>query len=145
MNQLDQSTQSNAASSEQVEAAAEQLLEQAGNLNAMVTSLNEIIQGKGSLKSLSSTLSKIEKSEKPAEVRWTTRSESKPREPKKATKPQNVNNLVHLSSKISSRKAAAAIPFDDDQDARANVDSNKLQRPSTSSDPKRKIGTTEGF
>jgi methyl-accepting chemotaxis protein len=146
MNQLDLSTQSNAASSEQVEAAAEQLLGQASTLNSTVLSLNKLIHGSSwsATANVDSPFSNKKAGQKKVDIHWAP-VEKFESNIKTANTKDGKNNIVHFSKKISSTKAQNAIPFDEDQDTLALADSDKLRRPATSKEPKRKIGNTDGF
>lgn len=123
MNQLDQSTQTNAASAEEIAASAEEILQQSQNMQEKVQELNAVILG-------------YRENQKPVKNRDEVKTPAKAEGPKKAKATHNVVVLETRKKapvKIKST-AAAVIPFDEDE---APGFSNNHGRG--------KVGTTDGF
>ncbi|WP_374080272.1 methyl-accepting chemotaxis protein [Bdellovibrio bacteriovorus] len=100
MNQLDQGSQANAASSEEVAASAEEISAQARHMKGMVQGLNAVILGTGE--------------EAP-------KSEASPKAPSKVVpfkKKETVSKTPVAVGKKSQSGAAAVIPFDDEDSPR---------------------------
>lgn len=128
MNQLDQSTQMNAASAEEIAASAEELLQQSQNMQEKVQDLNAVILGfrENEIKTTPVVAPKAEKA--PAI--------------KTSETPKAKNNVVEFEMKkkptpkvTAKSTAAAVIPFDEDEDP-PEFNSNG---------PRGKVGTTDGF
>lgn len=153
MNQLDQGSQSNAASSEEVAASAEEISAQTMHMTKMVDELNVMILGGEALVQSAAEpepkktfIVKTESSKTSAPKVETPSKAAKVEKTLPATKPAPLvkaapkNNVVPLPKKTetvaakpvkvgkkSQNAAAAVIPFDDDED------------------DVRKVGTTDGF
>ncbi len=138
MNQLDQSTQMNAASAEEIAASAEEILQQSQSMQEKVRDLNAVILGfreKETGTDTPPTAVKAEKASLPAPA-------AKAPVTKKAPVPKVKNNVVEFDMKkkpapkaTAKSAASAVIPFDEDEES-----------PGLNSNPKRgNVGTTDGF
>lgn len=120
MNQLDQATQTNAASAEEISASAEEILQQSQAMQDKVQDLNAVIRG--------------------YRENLITKTEEKTTEKTASTKKVSSVNVVKFEvkkpvKKIAAKTAAAAvIPFDEDE----------VEFP-TASNSRGKVGTTDGF
>jgi len=131
MNQLDQSTQTNAASAEEIAASAEEILQQSQMMQEKVVELNAVIVGYQEIQKMAPGSSATKEP-----VRAAVKTQHKV-SAKVAVSGKNKNtNVVPFGLKkaaIAKSAAAAVIPFDEDEDA--VEDSNG----------RGKVGTTDGF
>lgn len=103
MNQLDQGSQANAASSEEIAASSEEINAQAQQMKQMVLQLNHVILGEDQVEEI------VEKKSPSAKII------KMPSTPKKtAAKPV-------ASTKPTAKESAAVIPFDDDDESPRKV------------------------
>ncbi|WP_413557055.1 methyl-accepting chemotaxis protein [Bdellovibrio sp. HCB209] len=129
MNQLDQSSQSNAASSEEIASTSEEIASQAGQMNKLIVELSDNVLGK--TKSEESVVHEEQKAHAPVAKKSAT---------KAPVKSSSSSNVVKFKTQPKSAPAATApkvlkktgtssdiIPFDDDEG------------------DDRKVGTTDGF
>jgi methyl-accepting chemotaxis protein len=139
MNQLDQSTQMNAASAEEIAASAEEILQQSQNMQEKVLDLNAMIFGyrettvKAPAPSAATAVKTVPAA--PAPIPALTPAT------KKVEAPKVKNNVVTFELKPPAKKAATksaaavVIPFDEDEAAPE----------SDNSGARGKVGTTDGF
>ncbi|QDK37575.1 methyl-accepting chemotaxis protein [Bdellovibrio sp. NC01] len=119
MNQLDQSSQTNAASSEEIASTAEEIASQSTQMQNLVVNLNGYVAGE---KTPEATVSEV----KPAPAaKWSAKPSAKGQPQPTAKKAANkVLKFTPPAKKTVASSSAEMIPFDDDE---------------------RKVGTTDGF
>lgn len=122
MNQLDQATQTNAASAEEISASAEEILQQSQAMQDKVQDLNAVIRGYRESQSVQTTAKASEQTAKPRKETAANVVKFDMKKPAKVKAP--VKNA-----------AAAVIPFDEDEAAEYTTASNS----------RGKVGTTDGF
>lgn len=122
MNQLDQATQSNAASAEEIAASAEEILQQSQTMQGKVQELNTVILG----------LSEMPATKTKAAVVPVVKSEPKKEKPGNVVKFE----VKKYPPKAPAKTAAAeVIPFDEDETAEFAIGNSR----------RGKVGTTDGF
>lgn len=121
MNQLDQGVQANAASTEEIAGTAQQISNQAVQMQGFVGDLNKVVQGGGKPQNFAETTEKKAGAAKGKVLPFANKSSA-------LKKSSSVNKAA---SPLAAKKAAgsAMIPFDDDETAESRA----------------KIGNTDGF
>lgn len=120
MNQLDQSSQSNAASSEEIASTAEEIASQSSQMQNLVGTLNKVVTGAEEMSSEHPLQAEAVKEPAP-----TAKSSAKKSSPVSAKPAAKVIKFQAPPKKEAPKKSAEMIPFDEDET--------------------RKVGTTDGF